>query len=142
MPRLNILEAIKGLTPEQLNKIPAGFNNNIAWNLGHMIAAQQGVCYRRAGLATLIDDTFFNTYKPETKPERFYDEADLARTKELFISTIDQLETDLQTNMFANYIPWTTRYGAALSNIKEAVSFLPFHEGFHIGYILALKRML
>ena len=38
-----LLDYIKELNIEQLNKIPAGFNNNIAWNLGHLVAAQQGV---------------------------------------------------------------------------------------------------
>jgi hypothetical protein len=142
MPRLRVLEAIEGLNIEQLNKIPAGFNNNIIWNLGHMVAAQQGVCYKRAGVTTIIYDEFWNTFRPETKPERFFDESDLENIKGLFISTIDQLEIDLANNLFPNYTPWTTRYGAELSNIQEAVAFLPFHEGFHMGYIFALKRAI
>jgi hypothetical protein len=140
MPRLTILKGIEGLTLEQLNKIPAGFNNNIIWNLGHMIAAQQGVCYKRAGEPTIIDDEFWNTFRPDTKPERFFDENDFAKIKELLISTIDQLEIDIANKPFSNYTTWTTRYGAELSSIREAVSFLPFHDGFHIGYITALKR--
>ena len=31
--RNNILKDIKALTLDQLNEIPKGFNNNIAWNL-------------------------------------------------------------------------------------------------------------
>ncbi len=135
-----ILKAVEGLTIAQLNKIPAGFNNNIIWNLGHMIAAQQGVCYKRAGITAIIDDVFWNTFRPDTKPERFFDEDDLAKIKELFISTIDQLEIDLANNLFPNYGTWTTRYGTELTSIQEAVNFIPFHEGFHIGYITALKR--
>ncbi|MDB5003361.1 MAG: DinB family protein [Mucilaginibacter sp.] len=142
MPRLRILEAVDGLTIDQLNKIPAEFNNNIIWNLGHMVAAQQGVCYKRAGVTAIIDDEFWNTFRPETKPERFFDESDFENIKRLFISTIDQLEIDLANNLFPNYTPWTNRYGAELSNIQEAVSFLPFHEGFHTGYIFALKRVI
>ncbi|MFD2147709.1 DinB family protein [Mucilaginibacter antarcticus] len=142
MPRLHVLKAIEGLTIEQLNIIPAGFANNIIWNLGHMVAAQQGVCYRRAGEATMIDEDFWNTFKPDSKPERFYDETDLEKIKELFISTLDQLELDLVSKTFPNYTRFTTRYGAELSSIQDAVSFLPFHEGFHIGYIFALKRAL
>jgi hypothetical protein len=140
MPRLHILQTIEGLSIEQLNKIPTGFNNNIMWNLGHIVAAQQGVCYKRPGLDIIVDEEFFQTFKPETKPERFYDSTDLEKIKGLFLSTIDRLETDLEKNIFANYPTWTTRYGAVLTNINEAVSFLPFHDGFHVGYILALKR--
>jgi hypothetical protein len=142
MPRLMILKGVEGLTLEQLNKIPAGFNNNIIWNLGHMIAAQQGVCYKRAAVPAIIDDEFWETFRPDSKPGRFFDENDLAKIQGLFISTIDQLEIDIATKPFPNYSTWTTRYGAELSSIQEAVSFIPFHDGFHIGYITALKRAI
>lgn len=139
-PRVHLLNFINDLSIEQLNKIPAGFNNNIMWNLGHMISAQQGVCYKRAGLPTVIGDDFFATFKSDSKPERFYDAAELANIKDLFVSTIDKLEADLENNLFANYTPWVTRYGVELSNIEEATQFLPFHEGLHLGYIWALRR--
>jgi len=51
-----LLEQLKDLTAEQFNRTAEGFNNNIIWNLGHMIAVQQGICYKRAGLPTLIND--------------------------------------------------------------------------------------
>jgi len=34
----------------------------------------------------------------------------------------------------------TTRYGVTLSNIEEAIRFVPFHDGLHTGCIMALKR--
>ncbi|MDB4926092.1 MAG: hypothetical protein JWR23_2148 [Mucilaginibacter sp.] len=142
MPRLSLVKLTEGLTIEQLNKIPAGFNNNIIWNLAHMIAAQQGLCYRRAGIDTIVDETFFMTYKPDTKPEKFINAAELETIKALLISTVDQLETDIKNNLFTNYTPWTTRYGVEINNISEAVNFLPFHDGLHVGYIMALKRAL
>lgn len=141
-PRVGILTLIDTLSLDQLNTVPAGFNNNIMWNLGHMVAAQQGVCYKRAGLPLRIDEAFFDTFKPGTKPERIYTADDLATIKELFTSTISQLAADLQTNMFSNYPTWTTRYGADLHNIAEAVAFLPFHEGLHIGAIVALGKLV
>jgi hypothetical protein len=141
-PRVAILTFIDTLSVDQLNTIPAGFNNNIMWNLGHMVAAQQGVCYKRASLPIHVDEAFFETFKPGTKPGRLYTADDLALIKELFASTINQLEADLQTDMFSNYPAWTTRYGAELHNITEAVAFLPFHEGLHIGAIMALGKLV
>jgi hypothetical protein len=46
--RTFLLEQIKNLGNEEFNRVAEGFNNNIIWNLGHMIAAQQGICYKRA----------------------------------------------------------------------------------------------
>jgi hypothetical protein len=140
MPRLGLIKLADELTIEQLNKVPLGFNNNIAWNLAHLIAAQQGVCYRRAGVNMVIDDAFFMTYKPDTKPERYIDSAEMEIIKSLLVSTIDQFETDLENNIFADYVPWTSRYGVEINNINEALNFLPFHEGLHLGYIWALRR--
>jgi hypothetical protein len=141
-PRLSILSQIESLSLDELNTIPHGFNNNILWNLGHMVAAQSGIWYKRAGLPLPIDETFFETFKPGTKPERVYTAADLNQIKALLMSTLDTIQADLQTNMFNNYTPWTTRYGAGINSIADAVAFLPFHEGLHIGAIIALRKLV
>jgi hypothetical protein len=141
-PREILISLLKDLSTEQLNKIPAGFNNNIIWNLGHMIAAQQGLCYKRAGLDAVVDDNFFNQYKSGTKPERFIDASEIENVNELLFSTLEQLEKDLANTLFGNYTPLTTRYGVEVANIEQAINFLPFHEGLHIGAIMALKRLV
>ena len=141
-PRIKVLEIIKPLSIEQVNAIPTGFRNNIIWNLGHMIAAQQSICYMRAGIPTVVDEAFFNRYKPGSKPEEFLDATELEKIIGLLSSTITQLEADLTTNMFANYPSWTTRYGVDLNNVSEAVAFLPFHEGLHIGTIVAMAKIV
>jgi len=141
-PRLYAFSAIEGLAVEQLNKIPEGFNNNIIWNLGHMVVAQQNICYKRAGLEIKIDEDFFNTYRPGTKPERLFTTDDLAQIKDLFSSTLSILEADLKTDTFTNYVPWTTRYGTNINGIQDAVGFLPFHEGLHLGTIGAMRKLV
>ena len=140
--RQYLLELIQDLSIEELNEIPAGFNNNILWNLGHMLASQQGVCYMRAGLELKIDEKFFLIYKPETKPAAFMDENRVAEIKRLFLPVIDQLEKDYDDNLFANYPTWTNRYGVEHKNIEDTINFLLFHEGLHLGYIMAQKRTI
>jgi len=140
--RKYILELINDLSIEELNEIPAGFNNNIIWNLGHMLASQQGVCYKRAGLNLVIEEKYFLDYKPETKPGHFIDAEQANEIKNLFLPAIDKLEEDYNNNVFANYPPWTNRYGVEHKNIEDTINFLLFHEGLHLGYIMALKRIL
>lgn len=135
-----LLKLVEGLTLEQLNTVPAGFNNNIIWNLGHLVATQQGVCYRRAGYDLKINEAFFELYKPGSKPERHASQEEFDEIKTLFFSTIDLLEADIKDNQLSNYIPWTTRYDVLINNIDEALTFLPYHEGLHMGYVMALKR--
>ncbi|MEO6718949.1 MAG: DinB family protein [Ferruginibacter sp.] len=140
--RKYLLDLINELTIEELNEIPVGFNNNIIWNLGHMLASQQGVCYKRAGLNLVIDEKYFLDYKPETKPDHFIDAEQADKIKGLFLPAIDQLEEDYNNNVFANYPPWTNRYGVEHKNIDDTINFLLFHEGLHLGYIMALKRIV
>lgn len=140
--RAFLLEGIKDLTTEQLNKIPAGYNNNIAWNLGHMVAAQQGICYKRANLTPHISEEFWEQFRSGSKPERDLTDAEIAHIKELFTINPDQLEADLAEDIFGGYTAWTTRYGVEIKNIEDALNFVPFHEGLHAGIIGTMKRMV
>jgi hypothetical protein len=140
--RTFLLEGIRELTAGQLNKIPAGFNNNIIWNLGHLIAAQQGICYKRAGATPLISNDFWERFRTGSKPGETIDAVEIEDIKSLFLSSIDQLEIDFHTPVFVNYTAWTTRYGVEIADINDAISFLPFHEGLHLGTIMAMKRLV
>ena len=140
--RIFLLDIIKDLTTEQLNKIPSGFNNNIIWNLGHLIISQQGMCYTRAGIKPVVDEAFFSNYKAQTKPISFIGEEEIKQVKHLAIEVLDQLDTDYTKHAFTNYTSFTTRYDIAITSIDEAIDFLLFHEGLHMGYIMALKRNL
>jgi hypothetical protein len=127
---------------EQLNKIPGGFNNNIVWNLGHLVAAQQGVCYVRAGLNPRVEERFFDEFKNGSRPERTFGEEELTKIKELLFSSLDVLIQDYENGLWTSYSPWVTRYGVELKTIDDAINFLAFHEGLHLGYILSLKRVV
>lgn len=140
--RLFLISLINDLSVDQLNEIPEGFNNNIVWNIGHLVAAQQGVCYIRAGVPTIVDEKYISPYKPGTKPDHYVDVQEVGIIKELLLSSLNQLETDYQKNFFENYTPWTTRYGVELANIDDTLEFLMYHEGLHSGYITALKKLV
>jgi len=137
-----LLEQLKDLRPGQFNRIPEGFNNNMIWNLGHMIAAQQGICYKRAGLPTLISDDFWERFRSGSKPDGDTGAEEIAHIKELLFTSLDQLEADYNKHIFGNYTPWTTRYAVEITGIDDAIKFIPFHEGLHLGTIMAIKRLV
>jgi hypothetical protein len=140
--RTLLLEGIKDLNAEQLNKIPAGFNNNINWNMGHLIVVQQGICYKRAGLPALIIDDFWERFKPGSKPDIVINDDEIAHIKQLLLITWDQLEIDYNKNIFGNYTAWTTRYGVELASIDDGIKFLLLHERLHSATIMAIKRLV
>ncbi|RXK83708.1 DinB family protein [Filimonas effusa] len=142
LTRSFLLEQIRGLSTEQLNIIPTGFNNNIIWNLGHLVAAQQLICYFRPGLPLAVEDDFFGAYKTGSKPSGFVGPEEVSLIKELLFSTLDQLERDLSAHLFTSFTPWTTRYNVEVRSIEDAIHFLPYHEGLHAGVISSMKRLI
>ena len=140
--RAFLLEGIKDLTTEQLNRIPEGFNNNIIWNLGHLVAAQQGICYKRAGVVPHISEEFWEQFRSGSKPERLLSESEIANIKQLFSTTLDQLEADYNNNMFTGYTAWNTRYDVEIKSIDDALRFVPYHEGLHSGVINTMKKLV
>lgn len=139
-----MINLIDGITIEKLNEIPEGFNNNLAWNFGHVIANQQILCYRNAGVKPVIEDEIIDKYKTGTRPEGFIDNKEFKLLLQYLITSIDQFEEDATTNMFENYkaLDFKSYPGLRVENISDAANFVSFHDGLHVGYSMALKRAL
>lgn len=143
--RLYLLKQLEGLSTEQLNAIPAGYNNNLVWNLVHLVSVAQNLAYVRAGLPPTVDDRYFSPYLPGTKPEGVVDESEIQIIKALFITSMDQFQVDYANDSFRHYSPSAgirKVYGVEVTNIDEAIDYLVYHEGFHGGYMLSLKHLL
>ena len=136
------LKLTDSLSIDQLNKIPDGFNNNIIWNFAHVIVSQQILCYKLAGLPLKIDERFIPKYSKGTKPETFADENELTFFKQQAVNLMDELIVDIEQGIFNNYNTYTTSFGVELTSVYDAVKFLSMHEGLHLGYAMALKRIV
>ena len=131
------------LSLEDLNKIPEGFRNNIIWNIGHIVVTEQLLLYRLSGLPTMVSEEMIEKYKKDTKPVGFVTQDEVDEISELLFSTIKQTQEDYNNNKFVNYQEYTvSTTGSTLKNIDDAINFALFHEGMHLGYILALKKSL
>jgi hypothetical protein len=51
----NILSQMAG-TLEQLNKIPEGYNNNLIWNIAHVVVVQQMLVYKYLNSMMISDE--------------------------------------------------------------------------------------
>ncbi len=140
--RKMFLKLIDGLSIETMNKIPQGFNNNIIWNFGHVIITQQILCYKLSNLSLHVADSFVSNYSKGSKPASFIDAKELDYLKEMALSSIDQLMVDMDNKIFNNFNTYTTSFGIDLNSIDDVVKFIGMHEGIHIGYAMALKRIV
>lgn len=142
--RRAFIELIDGLTVDQLNEVPAGFNNNIIWNFGHIVVTTQALSYLRTGVRT--DASFikyFSAYAKGTKPTYAVDAEEIAELKGLALQTIDQLAADYQAGVFAKIQPFATdTFKATLSTIEEVLITTAGHDTIHYGYAMAQKRII
>jgi DinB superfamily len=127
---------------EQLNTVPDKFNNNLIWNIGHIIAAQQSLVYRTSNLPINIPEEFFEKYKPGTKPAGAVSQSEVSEIKSLLTSMIDQTETDLANGKFVSFTERNTITGFHLGNLQDALSFNNYHEGLHLGYMKSIERFI
>jgi hypothetical protein len=137
-----IHKTVAGLSQAHLLHIPPGFDNNIAWNLGHIVVVQQLLHYKRSGLEMRVTDEQVAMYRTGTSPADWHAQPDASLFLPLLDGLAHQLATDYQAGKFANYQPYTTSTGISLPTIEDAVAFNNFHEGLHLGFILALKNLI
>lgn len=139
-----VVKIIDDLTLDQINKIPSGFNNNIAWNFAHLVVTQQLLCYRLSNLDCYIDDDSINNYKKGTapSPDVQMTEKELQDFKKLFLLNVDRLKQDYKGGKFKEYKNYTTSVGITLNSVEDAISFNNTHEGIHLGSILALRKLV
>lgn len=140
--RKNFFQMTEGLSINDLNKIPAGFNNNIIWNLGHILVSQQTLCYKLSNLPLKIDGSYVGKYSKGTKPESFLDENEFSFLKEQAVYLIDELVNDLKTGTFKSFNSYLTSFGVELKTIEDSIRFISMHDGLHLGYAMALKKAI
>ena len=109
--RAFLLNIVNDMSDDQLNKIPQGYKNNIIWNMGHLIAAQQDLCYVRSNTKIVVDEGYIKLFKTDTKPEGIISSDAIDIIKKLLLPTIDRLESDYRQHAFASFKPFKNRYG-------------------------------
>lgn len=137
------LEMINDLNIEQLNKIPEGFNNNIAWNFGHIVVSTQLLCYVRPRVDVNKAIDFREKFQKGSKPESFITQEEVDVLKQQLFSTIDAIEQDVKKGVFNNIIPYPTHtYGYEMSTIEEILTCTLAHDSMHYGYALAQRKLV
>jgi len=133
---------ITRFTLEQLNTIPEGFNNNIIWNIAHSLVTQQLLMYKHSGLSLHIPQEWVGMFAKGTKPERDLTAEEVAIIDSTLFSSYEQLVEDSMQGLFKDLMPYTTSTNMELNDIGTAQTFVLFHDGLHIGSVLALARLV
>jgi len=137
-----ILEIANSLSQEQLNTIPENYNNNIAWNIGHTLVTQQLLVYKLSGLPCLISDDTIAKYAKGSNPVTTMTSNEMQLLLDELIPIADKMEADYKAGIFNTYNKYTTSLGFELTDVDKAIQFSNYHEGMHLGIMMAIKKLV
>jgi DinB superfamily len=140
--RQNFIRLIESCTLAQLNEVPAGFNNNIFWNFAHSVVSPQNLCYKLGNQPFTLAEEMMAPYRKGTQPEGAVTQETVDAFLDLAQHNIDAIFADFEAGKFETYTPYETSYGITLSSIDEALAFCITHEALHLGYAMALRRVV
>ena len=140
--RALVIKELDGLTVDQIHAIPAGFKNNIAWNIAHLVVTQQLLHYKLSGLNCLCPDELIEAHKKGTAPTTNFTAEEFDEVKELLLGLPDTLEEDFEAGIFENFNEYPTSTGFVINSIETAIAFNNFHEGIHYGIIRSIKKFV
>lgn len=140
--RAILLKFLADFSLDQLNEVPKGYRNSIYWNIAHVVVTQQLLVYKLSGIPMLVETGLVDAYRKGTKTERDVTQQEVNHLKTLLFSTVEQTQRDYDSGIFKTYNQYTVSTNSTLTCVKEAIEFNNFHEGIHLGYILAMKNSI
>jgi uncharacterized damage-inducible protein DinB len=120
--------------------IPVGFNNNVLWNLGHILTATDGVMYLFTGQNRQLPESYRGLFGNGTKPADWPEDMPawdtiIAQLQEQSV----QLRTDFGGKMDQAAVPENF---TKAETVDELLQYALVHEANHIGVINAMLKLL
>ncbi len=140
--RANMLRLLSKFSLEQVNRIPEGFNNNLAWNAAHCLVTQKLLTYGLSGHDTGLSPSMIAAYRKGSKPEGDLTTEQWDEIIEGLANSAGQMKADLASLTWEEHKPYTTSYGVTIGHVKKGVAFNNTHEGMHYGMMIALGKLL
>jgi hypothetical protein len=135
--RNRLLDLSSTLTTEEYNFIPPGFNNNIIWNIGHLLIFAENLLYERSGLPLPQHSISLASFNMGRRPDGYRERADIGIIRDLYLQSFNFFIRSLgesqgeETNSLAR------------SGIQERLmQFLIFHEDQHYQRVTELIAAL
>ncbi|MCZ8520781.1 MULTISPECIES: DinB family protein [Paenibacillus] len=138
------IKQVNEMSEEETRTLPRRFNNNILWNLGHILLVHEKFSFALTNEKMELPKHFAEVFAPGTKPENWGTQVPSLEEILLLLSKqIERIEQTLGHRLEEELEkPFVTSAGLELSEVKECLSFCLYHEGMHFATIKAIKQQL
>lgn len=141
--RKTIAETVNGLTIDQLNTVPSGCSNNIAWQLGHIVVSTELLCYVRSRVQPGKEIPLQEKYRNGTRPVSFIQQTEIDYLLSRLITSLDAIEADHKAGRFGTLKPYATHtFGFEMQDIDTVFAACSHHDVLHAGNIGILKKLV
>lgn len=141
--RKQFTDLVSNARLDQLNTIPNGFNNNIAWNFGHMIASGYGLAFVSTGVNASLDIPLLSKFKKGTKPEAPVTQEEINTLKDLADQFPLALEEAIKADRFQNIKSYTTQtFGLPMDTLESVLITIVAHDTLHFQTARMYNRIL
>ena len=140
--RFHMMRELEGLTDEQMVYIPEGREDNILWNVGHLLCSISRLTYVFSGHPLPIPEGYLALFGKDTSARDWKESPDVQTVVDRFVELAKQIEFDYQNDIFKVYKALQIVPEDNIASVEEAIAFHCFHEGLHIGKILTLKEAM
>jgi len=141
--RSKIIPLYQSLTIEQLNKIPNGFRNNLAWHLGHIVVTNDILCYIKTGVQPEKEIPYMDQYKNGSVPEKFIERSEIDYFLNRLLPSLEAIEADFQKGIFKEIQPYATMtFGVEMKDIATYFACCEHHDILHYGNMQAMKKLI
>lgn len=138
------VEALKGITEEEANRIPDGFRNSIRWHAGHLYFVSERLAMEKTGQPTQRIEEFSEWFRHGTEPATWKSNPpELIELIRLLNTQPERIRSALSHMSYDDAAtPLTTSSGLRLETVGSLVSHMLYHEGLHFQTIKTYKQLL
>jgi hypothetical protein len=140
--RIHMMRELEGLGDQDLLTIPDGRDDNILWNVGHLLCSLSRLTYVFSGYPLPIPEHYLGLFGKGTNARDWPMNPPVTEVLKRFEAMPEQIESDYRAGKFTEYQSLQITPTYPIDSVEEAIAFHCFHEGLHLGKILTLKESL
>lgn len=133
--RTNLIKQLDKLSNEDLEFIPEGSNNNILWNLGHILVVPQYYFYVANGIPQSVELFYIHNYMTGTHPRANDVRKEFEIIKRHLLMALNELRLDYDKGLFKKFIAF------GKLDFEGILELLIKHETNHLEKINSILKI-